>query len=221
MAIRKLILDRVPNRDEVMTVNKSGLAWGAKFVRNNELQNMASISFHVDDEDPYWLGFTFHDEENVRGALMVSNRRNSANLSLKAGLLFKTHSVLRKIQKIEDYSQRVFPINFDKKTKIYYVEMRPCFESSLAIESIGKISDDLIGIYRYLYKNEIVYIGRGNLKERSSSRERDDWQADRFEYSALSNKEECVTWEGYYIDKFLEAEGRLPIYNLVAGKGRE
>jgi len=219
MAIRKLILDRVPSRDEVMTVNKSGLAWGAKFVKNNNLQNKVSVLFHIDDENPYWLGFEFHDSDNVRGALILSTRKSSANLSLKAGLLFTSHPVLRQVQKIEDYSQRVFPISFDKKLKLFFVEMRPCFEISIPIESVPNIPDDLIGIYRYLYKGAIVYIGQGNIKERSASRERDDWQADRFEYSVLPNKEDCVTWEGYYIDKFREAEGRLPMYNLVAGKG--
>jgi hypothetical protein len=70
MAIREINLERIPAQDEVLTISKSGLGFGAVFIRSNGLNEMKAISFLAEDTDPYWLGFRFYKEPgrpNSRG----------------------------------------------------------------------------------------------------------------------------------------------------------
>jgi hypothetical protein len=102
------------------------------------------------------------------------------------------------------------------------IQLCPAFEERRARES-ADIPSDVRGIYRYLRESgEVVYIGRGEIKKRLSQPERHDWDFDRVEYSIVSDPDQQVKWEDYWITRFKESnKGRLPIYNKIAGSAKQ
>jgi len=85
-------------------------------------------------------------------------------------------------------------------------------------EGISKIPSDAKGIYRYWDKDVVVYIGKGNIKDRFREVGRSDWKFDTIEYSIINDENEQYEWESYWLEKFKEENSeRLPYYNKIAG----
>jgi hypothetical protein len=101
---------------------------------------------------------------------------------------------------------------------MWAIELCPSFELRNARES-ANIPADAAGIYRYIRESgEIVYIGRGPVRNRLNSYGRTDWDFDVIEYSIVQDPDQQVRWEAFWIDKFKDMNGgRLPFYNRVAG----
>lgn len=219
MAIRKIFLEKGPNRNHAFTVRKSGLAWGAKFVQDNSLEGKNYLVFLEDDENPYWLGFRFEDSAQD-GALKLGTNKDSSNVFHKAQELFSRNPVLRKVREEQTTksSAGVFSIHEDKKNNCFYVNLRPCFENSIERSDINHIPAGCTGIYRYIDGNEVVYIGEGVIRERTKEPSRKGWKADRIEYSIIEDKTSCQHWESHYIAEFQNRHGRLPYYNAIAGR---
>jgi hypothetical protein len=62
-----------------------------------------------------------------------------------------------------------------------------------------------------------VYIGRGDIKKRLTAPERGDWDFDVIEYSIINNPDQQIYWEQFWLEKFEEANNRLPFYNKISG----
>ena len=45
-----------------------------------------------------------------------------------------------------------------------------------------------------------------------------EWDFDIIEYSLIEDEEEQFRWEAFWLDKFVEEHGKLPIYNRISGK---
>jgi hypothetical protein len=114
--------------------------------------------------------------------------------------------------------RRFTPIREGSK---WVIQLCPAFEIKKARESRDLPFQDA-GIYRYLRESgEIVYIGRGPIKERLRSPDRKDWDFDRIEYSIVANPDDQVKWEDYWIERFkAEHNGKRPFYNMVSGSRR-
>jgi hypothetical protein len=94
------------------------------------------------------------------------------------------------------------------------VQICPAFENKKPRD--GEIPNKG-GIYRYKRAGETVYIGRGNIAERAREPQRKEWDFDLVEYSLVTNPDEQTKWEYYWIERYKEEEGRLPIYNKISG----
>jgi len=105
-----------------------------------------------------------------------------------------------------------------KNGNVWIIQLCPAFEEKRARES-EDIPSNVSGIYRYLSESgEIVYIGRGYIKGRLKSPERQDWVFDVVEYSEVKNPDLQVKWEAFWIEKFREQNnGKFPVYNKVSG----
>jgi hypothetical protein len=226
MAIREVVLERIPAKDSVIYINKSGISFSAAFVRKNNLTEMEGVKFFVDDEDSHFLGFEFVKDTLQKNtlSLMASGRSKggSAGFTVKAQELMNSNQILATIANFEKKEDRTFEVSFDKKRKIFYVRLKPCFELSIAWEVKNAIPAATKGIYRYLNKDgQVIYIGKGDIRARADSPERKEWQIRKIEYSIIEDDDSSYFWEEHYISRHVSAYGTKPLYNLVLGHSVE
>jgi len=221
MAFRKVLLERVPSMEEVLSISKSGLYFGAEFIRANQLERKVSVSFFVDDEDPYRIGFEFYDDSGREHSLVLMNSgrdSNSRGRTVKAGEFVNKNRILLAIQKDPVKTNRLFPITKERGTDIYYVCLRPSFENRVTFENRNTLDESVSGIYRYRDKQgKVIYIGKGLIKARANSPERKDWGVVHIEYSAIGDDETSLKWESFYIGSHLAEHQQLPEFNRIAG----
>jgi hypothetical protein len=95
MAIKEISLERIPSQDSVLYINKSGITFSAQFIKKYGLENSQGVKFFGDDEDPYYLGFQFTEENSATNtlSLMASGRSKggSAGFTIKATELMIEH----------------------------------------------------------------------------------------------------------------------------------
>lgn len=224
MAIKEVVLERIPSQDSVLYINKSGISFSAKFIKKEKLESAEGIKFLIDDEDPYFLGFVFTDDSSVPNTLSLlasgrGKKGTSAGVTIKAKELINKNIILKSIQNLPNKIDRTFEISFNKMQKIYFILLRPNFEVSLNWSEKNKIPDSFSGIYRYLDRNgETIYIGKGNIKLRASSPERKDWGVAKIQYSVISTEEKSYYWENYYLERFVNINGAKPPFNVIMGK---
>jgi hypothetical protein len=226
MAFRKMTLDRVPSSEEVLSINKSGIYFSAEFIKKNKLTEKQSISFYLDDEDPYKLGFEFYDNSGEQNSVVLLNsgrgRYTSNGRFVKAGELLSKNNLLKAIQKEQHKESRLFQIKKSRNDNIYFIELRPTFEISHQFNNKALIDDDLMGIYRYRnQENKIIYIGKGFIKSRSNAPERKEWGIVTIEYSILKNEEEAFKWENHHLVSYQNEFGTLPLFNRILGQSKE
>ena len=223
MAWKEVYLDRVPAQDSVIYVNKSGISLSAAFIKKFGLVKSKRIKFFVDEDDIYSLGFKFFVTENEPNtlSLMATGRSKggSAGFTVKAQELFSKNPVIKGISKLTNKKDRTFEVAYDKKKDIFSVLFRPNFEFAVSWLDKNKIQENLKGIYRYQDKfNQTIYIGKGNIKSRANSPERDEWGVKTIEYSVILDDEKCYYWENYYLEDFVSKNGVKPSFNVILGK---
>jgi len=224
MTFKKVSLDRVPSQENVLYFNKSGIFFSSNFIKSNQLEKKQSISFFVDDVDPYLLGFEFYDEQGIQDSLVLQKvgTKTSVGRTVKATQLIGKSKILQGIQKDPLKLNRTFEIKKENKSTIFFVILRPIFEHKIGFEKRNSLPEDLSGIYRYKDKTgSILYIGKGNIKSRSNSSDRRDWGIHEIEYSSLTTNEDSLKWESYYIDSYKNEYGVLPPMNRISGHVRD
>ena len=223
MAIKEVVLERIPSQDSVLYINKSGISFSASFIKKEKLEAAEGVKFFVDDEDPYYLGFIFTSDSSAPNtlSLMASGRSKggSAGVTIKAAELINKSIVLKSIQKMPNKLDRTFEITFDKQQKIYSILLRPNFEVTVNWSDKNRIPESFSGIYRYLDNNgQTVYIGKGNIRARALSPERTQWGVTRIQYSVIEGDDKSYYWENYYLERFVSINGAKPPFNVIMGK---
>ncbi len=225
---KKIILDRIPNSKSLLTISKSGISFSAKFIKDNSLVEKEAIEFFDNPENEYQLGFSFLDELGKFGSLGIikNNAKKTgftcAGRSLNAGELINKKKILKKIQQDPIKQNRMFEIKkYKQDPNIYYVDLSPIFENTLDYALIDNLDHSIKGIYRYLNEaEEIIYIGRGNIKERARAEGRSQWGIRKIEYSIIDDYEQMQFWEDYHISRFLDQNGVKPLMNKIMGSGK-
>jgi hypothetical protein len=223
MAIKEVVLERIPSQDSVLYINKSGISFSASFIKKEKLEAAEGVKFFVDDEDPYYLGFVFTSDSSAPNtlSLMASGRSKggSAGVTIKAAELINKSIVLKSIQKMPNKLDRTFEITFDKQQKLYSILLRPNFEITVNWSDKNRIPESFSGIYRYLDNNDqTVYIGKGNIKARALSPERTQWGVTKIQYSVIESDDKSYYWENYYLERFVSINGAKPPFNVIMGK---
>ncbi len=175
------------------------------------------------NDDTRQIGFYFckgHSEDSM-GLMPQSSsktRDEQSSYSCTLGAL-RVIPWVKGIIDIPSVKHRRFvPILQDTEFgKLWIITLRPAFEIKKSRES-DKIATTDKGIYRYSRAGEVVYIGRGNIRDRRDSESRKQWEFDQIEYSVISDPDEQVKWEDYYLEEFKkEHSGGLPLYNKISG----
>src|SRR4029450_1061133 len=200
-----------------ISITETHFRFNTLFVRQASLDSSYRVTI-FEDEQNRRLGFEFHKEQRPGSFALSSRKDRYEGLFCSNQGVVPKRSWLVSVAKQTGKNRRFSP---KKEGLRWVIQLFPAFEIKKARESEDLSSKDL-GIYRYLRENgEIVYIGRGPIKERLRCPERADWDFDVIEYSIVPNPDEQVKWEDYWIERFkAEHDAKKPFYNGVSGSGK-
>lgn len=211
--------DRFQGSDKpFISISSDHIAFNAMFTRIAEIGPEKRVVVHIDPENRR-IGFEFTSDD--RSDSFALSRASSDKKGKKRTGLFCSAGFLREYAWIRSISKLPIPdrrfYNPKKEGQMWVIQLCPAFEERRARES-ANIPSDASGIYRYVRENgEIVYIGRGNIKKRLSSPDRQEWDFDIIEYSVIIDPDLQIKWEEYWIQRFSQENGRLPFYNKISG----
>lgn len=209
--------DYVTGSEETfISLRPSGtISFNSKFVKEAELGTKHKRVTIFTDPKNRVIAFDFHSNKNEKSSYaLYKDRGNSLNVS--AVLLFKHNKWIDAVAKEDDPLLRRFKPEYNRINKKWFICLAPSFE--IKTKDISEIPHNIEGVYRYIRKGEIVYIGKGNIKSRTGSLERENWDFDTIEYSIIEDPEKRSYWENYWLNMFQEKEGRLPLYNKISGE---
>jgi len=217
MVWEQVIRDDFSEGSEVpfVSISAAHFLFNAAFARQAELNPALHVSVHI-DSTRRTIGFEFYTEERPN-SFNLTPHHNRGLVSAARGVIGK-HKWIEAVTK-EKTKHRRFPPK--KEAGKWVIQLCPAFEEHRARES-ADIPSDHRGIYRYRRESgEIVYIGRGPIKDRLQLPERKDWDFDAIEYSLVGDPDEQVKWEDFWIERFKEENrGELPFYNKVSGSSK-
>jgi hypothetical protein len=218
LAIRPVVLGGNQSSEEVLNIAPKNSSFSAKFIRNNNLEDMEFIQFLMDDENPFWLGFRFFKDKGPYGCLTLGGSADSATKRFTSTGLVNGNPLLTAIARKADPASKTFSIQFDKRNECWFIELVPSFEKSFLLKDKATIPYEAKGIYRYLgIQGELLYIGKGRVRDRLESPERKEWGIHRIEYSIIETDDEALQWEAHYISEHVQRFGVLPPMNRVKG----
>lgn len=204
--------------------NKNNIAFNAYLRKLANVDVNDSVIIDL-SEDMTQMKFTF-SKENAKGKrdhhLLISDGGGNAK-SDKGGLVC-TASGLAKYPKIRPFFkdgkiQKKYEASNNGGAKEWVIKLAPSYEQKLTDLEKLDIKSNAKGIYRYVYKGNIVYIGNGNLRERFNDKQRKEWLFDLIEYSEYNLDDDALyALEAEAIQTFVEDnEGKLPHYNKLSG----
>jgi hypothetical protein len=193
-----------------ITVRKSGIRFNAIMCKWYELYEGQFVEIFLTD-DKKSLGFSFSEVATPDSYTLTADGGGGKGAS---GLFVACGKMLRATGIPTDKKEPMLILE-DKKTGFLYVHLLPEFNHSVDIRP--PVYDEL-GVYRYIFDNDIVYIGQGRIKDRIGDKQRESWQFDKIEYTILETPEECIKFESSLLDEFRQLNGKLPFYNRIGGK---
>ncbi len=202
-----------------ISISPDHISFNAVFTRIAELDPGKYVKFHV-DADNLKIGFTFLNKQEPHSWKLTpqsASRGKQRQGLFCAGMGFvPKYPWLMAVAKLRDVTDRRFEPT--REGGRWVIQSCPAFETKAPRESSEDIPSDLCGIYRYVRESgEVVYIGRGNIRQRLTEPVRKDWDFDVIEYSRLDNPNNQLTWETYWIDRHEEQNGKRPFYNKISG----
>ncbi len=191
----------------------SDITFNSVFSKIAELQTKTFVTISVDSES-LKIGFDFHNGKK-HNSFRLTRRAGKHDFTCSGQGLGQKYAWIASVARLAARERRFTP---SREGKLWVIQLCPAFEERRARES-SEIPSNVWGVYRYIRENgEIVYIGRGEIRTRLSQPERRDWDFDRVEYSIVSDPDQQVRWEDYWLTRFRETnKGKLPIYNKISG----
>ena len=211
-----------PDPSPLLTIRSNAIALNAHFVATARLEEKSHASIFMDPER-FSLGFRFHDKALDDDAIALTNDgggsvRGGGGRCIQVTGLMREQPWLAAVASIEDARLRRFEPRWVSADSMWVISLCPSFEHRVSDRS--DIPTRTCGIYRYRRGDEIVYIGRGQVRSRAGSREREQWDFETIEYSIVPDEEDQTKWEAFWLDRFVERHGRLPLYNRILGSRR-
>lgn len=191
----------------VLSVNLGRLYFSKDFAKEAELEKKKFVSLKIDKIERK-IGFEFY-RENINGKL------SQVNGSLESGFYVQNKNVndLDWVKSVDSTTFNDF--NLVKVQNIWVAQLCPAFENSVLREDIKNVPSEAKGIYRYLCKGEVVYVGRGWIRNRFNDKPRKGWDFDEIQYSVIEDDVNRSIWEDYWIKYYEEIDGRIPKLNKI------
>ncbi len=206
----------IGHKESYISIRPGTVAFNSEFVKMAELEKYKRVTVFIDSKN-YIIGFQFHNNEKDPDSFtLYSDSKTKSTRNISNQQIIKSNKWIKAILKFEDTLLKRFKPEFDNIKKMWIIHLIPPFENK--VSNISKIPSEKKGIYRYLKDDEIVYIGKGIIKSRANSPERTTWEFDTIEYSIVEDPDKQAYWESYWLDRFVEENNRLPLYNKLSGK---
>ena len=191
---------------------RSVLYFSVGFVTAYNLRDSLSADLFTFEDDAYKFGVKFYKNEKD-GHSKVLRAKRSKNVFISAIEFVSSILVLKNANK---EGKQTFHIFEDKIEDCFVFSLIPSFEYSCSPEDVPS---DIKGIYKYLNnKGEVIYIGKGCIRDRLREVTRKNWPIYSVSYSIIENEDIRSSSEAHHIRKFEMNTGRKPIYNLISGK---
>ena len=220
MAFKQFTRKDVFTRDSSpkISIRKQHIGFNGALVKQADLQKYSKVKVFI-DEDNFKIGFKFHNDSDPNSLAIFSDNPSDNTKATSAIQLIKRYGFIKKISEFTESLDKQFEVSRDIQDKnLWVIQLCPAFEHTASSESELK---DLRGIYQYMRSGgEVVYIGKGNILSRLNSSERSQWDFDVIEYSMLNQPLEQSRWESFWLNKYVEKNGRLPFYNKIKGSNK-
>lgn len=215
MAFQEFIRTKVQAREPVISLGDNKFHYSSVFSKLAELGSNNYVGYFF-DEATREIAFKFYKKRNSRNSYTLINK-NGQKFRSAAGEVMKRFPWVDKVARAKQVDDRKFVAT--EKQGMWVIQLAPAFEITVFRNDAPSNLPDKSGIYRYTNEDdEIVYIGKGNIKTRYSEQSRKEWIFSKVEYSIVSGDKEQYEWESYWIEKFKESSsGYLPYYNNVSG----
>ncbi len=192
-------------------VTNNGFHFTAEAVRLADLNEMRWVSVFTDLSERR-VAFKFSaDPSKPRGHYKFSHGRK------RGDDLMPGWCVTKRIHNSEPWigkaARRYFPL--DKHPDgLWSIMLAPVFERRIPPEDVVAKLGDAEGIYRYVNDaGDVVYIGRGRIRDRYREPQRRDWPIAYIEYSVVEGVAEQEEWEAFHLDEHERKYGILPTFN--------
>jgi hypothetical protein len=191
-----------------ITINKNRVGLSRDFVKEAEIQNKKFLTLTFDTELRK-INFQF-SENDAPGAIKVRGNWDE-------GFYISGRIIYDKewISNISKTTYNTFEVK--KIRNKWEVSIAPTFENSINRSEISKIPNNVCGIYRYMDKGEIVYIGKGQIRKRFNRKDRENWIFDEIQYSIVGDNDTQFYWEKFWIKNFKSQNIVRPRYNKNDG----
>lgn len=208
---------KLSSDEPVVSLRDNKFYYNSTFSRLADLKDKEFLIYHF-DIDKRQIGFEFLSErtnDNVYKLINEIGKKN--NYRSSAGELIAKFPWIKQIHNLRDIELKKFIAS--KRGNLWIISFKPAFEFKIERFDLNKIPNGSKGIYRYIDSNdEVVYIGKGDIKVRSKSNEREDWNFVKIEYSIIDDESKQFEWEDFWINWYKEKNNdRLPYYNRVSG----
>lgn len=221
MAWNEVKLERVYYGEDILTISKNGIFFNAQFVKKNIPDHLKGVKILSDDTNQYKFGFKFVPENGSHSNTLSLLRRKKLNgASVSSTQLLYKFPILKAYTKYESRSERRVHIHKDERLdNCFYINLTPSFEHTIKFEDLSQIPSGTSGIYRYLSNNsEIIYIGKGNIKDRAKAADRVEWNIKTIQYSIIESDDDAYYWENYHLEEFIKKNGGKPPFNINNGR---
>ncbi len=211
----------VSKNDPIISISSDRFNFNSLFVRTAQITTRHKVVFQVDSPS-FRVGFQFitNDDEDALALRPMTKGKTEAGLSCAARGIGSQFGWIARVGALRNKKDRQFGPK--KEGDLWVIQLCPAFELRAGRDG-ADIPSDKQGIYRYLNsKKEVVYIGRGNIRQRLSSPERKEWDFQTVEFSIVEEQADREKWEAYWLNRFKEDNGgRLPYYNARSETTKE
>lgn len=209
----------MPEPVSLITIRKDAFAFNSHFARVADLDKKSHVLIFT-NHDQYRIGFKFVDDAKDPDSLVLTSdggtsKEKGGRLVQVSGLM-KELAWLKALALSNDFTAKKFNPRWENNNQIWAIDIAPAFE--IRVSDKSQIATTSKGIYQYKRGDEIVYIGRGQIRSRLNSSERENWDFEVIEYSLIESESEQQKWESFWLDRFVALNGKLPIYNRISGQ---
>jgi hypothetical protein len=211
---------QTPDARSLVTLRPKSIAFNAHFIRMNDLHEKTRVTV-LCDADRFQVGFQFHSNASDQDSFALTTDggrkgKTAYGRAIEVQALMKRYRWLKAAATPRGRLIRRYSPEWRPTYGAWIINVRPSFEIRVSIAE--DIDPGLHGIYRYLSNDKIVYVGRGDIRSRANSPDREAWLFDTIEYSVIEDLAEQEKWETWWLDDYRNEFGALPFYNRVGGK---
>jgi hypothetical protein len=190
--------------------------FNANFARDAQLEKANYVKYHIDEENRE-IAFEFLKSDPDGNAFRLVNLGGRSKWPSK--FTCAGRSLIKSRPWVELAAAELGTFRAVRDGKLWVIRLTPSFEEEVLRVNAGKISPEASGIYRYISADDqVVYIGKGNVRQRLSDADRADWKFDKIQYSIVREKGDQSQWENFWLERHVQANnGRLPYYNRQGG----